>query len=153
MNDFQHINSPEGLEQLIERYFDGMTTVEEEALLRHALAHCPWSSDAIDEAKMVMGYFAAHSHQQRQQTIKGKRQLFISIAASIAIILAVGGYALWQQQQPSDVCIAYINGLVGQDDDKVMGLVADDLNMMDHAGNAMSDQLSSLGEALELDNE
>ena len=153
MNDLQHINSPEGLEQLIERYFDGMTTVEEEALLRHMLVHSPWSSDVIDEARMVMGYFAAHRHQHRQKTIMGKRQLFISIAASIAILLAVGGYTMWQQQQPNDVCIAYINGLVVQDNDKVMALVADDMNMMDKAGDAMSDQLSSLGEALELDNE
>ena len=153
MNDYQHINSQEELEQLIDRYFDGMTSVEEEDALRFCLARCPWSSQAIDEARMVMGYFAAHSDRQRRQTAKSRRQLVAGIAASIAIILAVGGYALWHQQQPGDVCIAYVNGQVVQDNDKVMALVADDLSKMDNAANAMTDQLSSLGEALELDNE
>jgi hypothetical protein len=51
------------------------------------------------------------------------------------------------------VCIAYVNGLVVQDDDKVMALISNDLNMMDNAADAMTDQLSSLGAALELDNE
>ena len=51
------------------------------------------------------------------------------------------------------MCIAYVNGQVVQDNEKVMALVADDLSKMDNAANAMTDQLSSLGEALELDNE
>ena len=38
MNDYQHINSQEELEQLIDRYFDGMTSVEEEDALRSCLA-------------------------------------------------------------------------------------------------------------------
>ena len=67
--------------------------------------------------------------------------------------MAVGGYALWHQQRPDDVCIAYVNGQVVQGDDQVMAMVADDLDRIDNAANAMTDQLSSLGEALELDNE
>jgi hypothetical protein len=102
---------------------------------------------------MVMGYFAAHAEQQHNQVTRGLRQRFIGIAASIAVILAVGGYVLWHQSQPSDVCIAYVNGMVVEDNDKVMALVANDMSKMDNAANAMTNQLSSLGEALELDNE
>lgn len=153
MNTNHHIINQAELGQLIERYFDGETSIQEEQLLRAALADCPWDSEAIDEARFTMGYFATHSDRQRRQTAKSRRQLVAGIAASIAIILAVGGYALWHQQQPGDVCIAYVNGQVVQDNDKVMALVADDLSKMDNAANAMTDQLSSLGEALELDNE
>ena len=153
MKDFSPINSQQELEQLIERYFDGMTTVEEEDTLRRTLAHCPWDSQAIDEAKAVMGYFAVHSDLQRNLATRGKRLRITGIAATVAIILAVGGYALWHQQRLDDVCIAYVNGHVVQGDDQVMAMVADDLDRIDNAANAMTDQLSSLGEALELDNE
>lgn len=153
MNKKLHITDQAGLEQLINRYFDGETSVQEEQLMRDALADCPWSSELIDEARFTMGYFVAH-RQEAQRISKGNhRRQLIGIAASIAIILAVGGYALWHQQQPGDVCIAYVNGQIVSDNDKVMALVADDLSKMDNADDAMTLQLSSLGEALELDNE
>ena len=152
MNTNHHITNQAELEQLIERYFDGETSVQEELMLRAALADCPWSSETIDEARFTMGYFAAHSHEGQRKAKKTNRRQLIGIAASIAIILAVGVYA-WHHQQPDDVCIAYVNGQVVQDNDKVMALVADDMSKMDNASNAMTDQLSSLGEALELDNE
>ena len=153
MKKSQYISSQAQLEALIEQYFEGMTTLEQEDAMRQCLAHCPWSSQAIDDARMVMGYFAAHTEQQHNQVTRGLRQRFIGIAASIAVILAVGGYVLWHQSQPSDVCIAYVNGNVVEDNDKVMALVANDMSKMDNAANAMTNQLSSLGEALELDNE
>ena len=140
MNKNQHISNQAELEQLIERYFDGETSVQEEQMLREILADCPW-------------YFSAHRHESQRVAKKNNRNKFIGIAASIAIVLAAGGYALWHQQQSADVCIAYVNGLVVQDDDKVMALISNDLNMMDNAADAMTDQLSSLGAALELDNE
>lgn len=153
MKKSQYISSQAQLEALIEQYFEGTTTLEQEDAMRQCLAHCPWSSQAIDEARMVMGYFAAHAEQQHNRATRGLRQRFIGIAASIAVILAVGGYVLWHQSQPSDVCIAYVNGKVVEDNDKVMALVASDMSKMDNAANAMTNQLSSLGEALELDNE
>lgn len=152
MNTNHHITDQAELEQLIERYFDGETSIQEEQMLRVALADCPWNSETIDEARFTMGYFAAHSRETQRTKKSNSRRQLIGIAASIAIILAVGVYA-WHHQQPGDVCIAYVNGQVVQDNDKVMALVADDMSKMDNVSNAMTDQLSSLGEALELDNE
>ena len=153
MKKSQYISSQAELEALIERYFEGMTSLEQEDAMRQCLAHCPWSSEAIDDARMVMGYFAAHSKQHRRSVSSSMRQGIIGIAASIAVILAVGGYVLWHQSQPGDMCIAYVNGTVVNDNDKVMALVANDMSKMDDATDAMTNQLSSLGEALELDNE
>ena len=50
------------------------------------------------------------------------------------------------------MCIAYINGKAISNDDAVLALIEKDLNAMDDASNGMTAQLSSLGEALELDN-
>ncbi len=153
MKKSQYISSQAELEALIERYFEGLTTLEQEDAMKQCLAHCPWNSEAIDDARMVMGYFAAQSAQQRRSVSRSMRQGFIGIAASIAVILAVGGYIIWHQSQPDDMCIAYVNGTVVNDNDKVMALVANDMSKMDDATDAMTNQLSSLGEALELDNE
>lgn len=153
MNTIHHISNQAELEQLIDRYFDGETSIQEEQMLREALADCPWSSEAIDEARFTIGYFTTHRQETQRASKKNYRRQLIGIAASIAIILAVGGYALWHQQQPSDVCIAYVNGNVVEDNNKVMALIANDMSKMDNASNAMTNQLSSLGEALELDNE
>ena len=154
MNTIHHISNQDELEQLINRYFDGETSVQEEQILQEALAHCPWSSATIDEARFTMGYFIAHRQEAQRASKKNFRRQLIGIAASIAIILAVGGYALWHNhQQQDEVCIAYVNGMVVDDNDKVMALVANDLSKIDNATNAMTHQLSSLSEALEIDNE
>ena len=152
MKKSQYISSQAELEALIEQYFEGMTSLEQEDAMRQCLAHCPWSSEAIDDARMVMGYFAAHSKQHRRSVSSGMRQGIIGIAASIAVILAVGGYVLWHQSQPGDMCIAYVNGKVIDNVDAVMALIEKDLNKMEDASNSMAAQLQSLGEALELDN-
>jgi hypothetical protein len=153
MNMNHHISNQAELEKLIERYFDGETSIQEEQILRETLADCPWSSEVIEEARFTMGFFAAHCQEKARTARKNHRRQLIGIAASIAIILAAGGFAMWHQQQLSDVCIAYVNGKVVEDNHQVMALVANDLTKMDNAANAMTNQLSSLGEALELDNE
>jgi anti-sigma-K factor RskA len=153
MNKNHHISNQAELEQLINRYFDGETSVQEEQMLRETLADCPWSSEAIDEARFTMGYFVAHRKAGQQTSMKSYRRQVIGIAASIAIILAIGipaMYHSWFAPQPQ--CIAYVNGKVIDNDDAVMALIASDLNKMEDASNSMAAQLQSLGEALELDN-
>ena len=155
MNHQEQINSQAELEQLIECYFDGMTTVEQEAALREALAQCPWQSETINEAKAVMGYFVAHSQRSRRATLHQSRLRIAGIAATIALIIAIGGYHLWQNhgQTPENVCIAYVNCKVLDNDEEVMALIEQDLNNINAASQGMAAQLSSLGDAIELDNE
>ena len=153
MNKNHHISNQAELEQLINRYFDGETSIQEEQMLRETLADCPWSSEVIDEARFTMGYFVAHRKAGQQTSKKSYRRQVIGIAASIAIILAIGIPAMyhnWFAPQPQ--CIAYVNGKVVANDDAVMALIASDLSKMEDASNSMAAQLQSLGEALELDN-
>ncbi len=153
MNKNHHISNQAELEQLINRYFDGETSVQEEQMLRETLADCPWSSEVIDEARFTMGYFVAHRKAGQQTSKKSYRRQVIGISASIAIILAIGipaMYHSWFAPQPQ--CIAYVNGKVIDNDDVVMALIESDLSKMEDASNSMAAQLQSLGEALELDN-
>ena len=153
MKTTHQITNQEELEQLIDRYFEGDTTVEEEQTLRQCLADCPWDSEAIDEARFTMGYFTAHKQQQHRANRVSNRFRYTAIAASIALLMAVGiGTLLHYQSQTNNMCVAYVNGKTIDNDDAVMALIANDLNAMDDASMSMEAQLSSIGEALELDN-
>ena len=134
MQDLQrHITSRQELEQLIERYFDGLTTVEEEAALRACLARCPWHSESIEDAQVVMGYFAALCKYQRHSAARTTRQRIAGIAASIVVVLSVAVFALWHQWQPMDECVAYVNGQAISNDREVMALVENDLSSIGNA--------------------
>ena len=149
-----HITTQAQLEELIGRYFEGETSVQEEQALRQCLADCPWENETIDEARFTMGYFAAHRRQQVRKSRWLTNDRIIGIAASIAVILAVGGYVIWHQQpQTTDMCIAYVNGKTIDSSEQVMELIENDLNTIGEASQGMTAQLSSLGEALEIDNE
>ena len=154
MNKNYHISNQAELEQLIERYFDGETSVQEEQMLREVLADCPWSSEAINEARFTMGFFAAHYQEKKRTARKTHRRQLIGIAASIAIILAIGIPAMYHSWfAPHNECISYVDGKIIDNDDVVMALIESDLSKMEDASNSMAAQLQSLGEALELDNE
>lgn len=154
MNNNHHISNQADLERLIQRYFDGETSVQEERELRQCLADCPWTSEAIDEARFTMGYFVAHCQVNQHHVSKPKRHQFLGIAASIAILLAVGVFAFWQTRQANEnMCIAYVDGHAIHDDGEVMTLIEDQLNDIDEASHGMAAQLSSLSDAIELDNE
>lgn len=150
MNKNLHISNQTELEQLIGRYFNGETTVQEEQTLRDVLADCPWKSDTIDEARFTMGYFAAYSQQQHKAR-KGNNHHVIGIAASIAILLSVGAFTLWHQNQTDDVCIAYVNGKTVNNEKEVLTLMMSDLNDVGNATQNLADQLSSLGEDIEIE--
>ena len=151
MNKLKNINSQAELEQLIERYFEGDTSIQEEHMLRQTLADCPWSSEAIDEARFTMGYFTAHKQQRRKATTASNRYLITGIAASIALLLTVGAGLLWHNQQPENVCVAYVNGKTIHNEQEIYNLIQNDLDEMGNATQSPEEQLSSLGADIEFD--
>ena len=151
MNTNHHITNQAELEELIKRYFDGETTIEEEQALKQCLAACPWNSETIDEARFTMGYFTAHKQQQSRVVKRVNRFRFTAIAASIALLLAVGAGLLWQTRQTNDMCVAYVNGKAIHNEKEVLSLMHDDLNAMGDATQGLAEQLSSLGDAIEID--
>ena len=151
MNKLKNINSQAELEQLIEHYFEGNTSLQEERVLRQTLVDCPWSSEAIDEARFTMGYFTAHKHQRRKATTASNRYLIPGIAASIALLLTVGAGLLWHNQQPENVCVAYVNGKTIHNEQEIYNLIQNDLDEMGNAAQSPEEQLSSLGADIEFD--
>ena len=151
MNKSHKINSQTELEHLITRYFDSETSLQDEQMLREALADCPWESEAIDEARFTMGYFAVHKQQGRRATTVTDRFRIMAIAASVAVLLTVGIGLLWQNHQVNNVCVAYVNGKAIHNEQEVFNLLQSDLNDMGNATQGLADQLSSLGDAIEID--
>lgn len=152
MNTIHHISSQAELEQLINCYFDGGTTVQEEQMLHKTLADCPWSSELIDEARFTMGYFATHRQEQHNHSTKRANRLrMVAAAASVAVLLTVGTGILWHSRQARDVCVVYVNGKAIHNEKEVLSLMQDDLKDMGNATQGLAEQLSSLGEAIEID--
>ena len=113
-------------EELAERYFDALTTLQEEEELRKFLGTPQASSPRFDEIKAVMGYFAtrkAASSKRKGNTI------WWSAAAIVAVLIST---ALWYSvpQPTHDICIAYVNGVKYTDDAVVMKEMQQTFRMM-----------------------
>ena len=87
----------DNLLQLIDRYFDGATSIEEERRLRAALASTDLSSPAIDDARAVMGVFAA-----ARRIAPARRRLWPRIAVAAASLAMLIGATLWFRPASSD---------------------------------------------------
>ena len=98
MSDFKSIQA------LLEKYWEGETTLEEERLIKGYFA-----SDEVDvRLKPFAPMFQAFREEQTVQLNKGKvvpirPQMYWAAAASIAILLAAGVW--WMFSRPDDVTI------------------------------------------------
>lgn len=103
----------EDIHTLIERYFDGATSIDEERWLRENLPKMQGASPEIDEALAVMGYAAALAKSTARKPKTGHPYRWIaSAAASLALILAAGGfysYHLNYKEKPT--FFAYAGGV------------------------------------------
>lgn len=78
------------IEALIEKYFDGATSLKEETTLRLILANTALSTPAIEEAKAVLGIFAAIRKQQpavRKRSARKKNSIKWAVAASVTLVI------------------------------------------------------------------
>ena len=82
----------EYINRLIELYFDGSTTLQQEEELRRILADVrPPYSPQIESALAVMGYTAVMQPRQAEsRTSMLRRSRMAMMAASVSIMLAVG---------------------------------------------------------------
>lgn len=152
----KHPLSFNALEGLIDRYFDGATTEEEEQLLRIELAHTTYSSPNIEEAQAVLGMFAIGA-KQHNGPVSTSPQHWIAYVASIAIILGIG--VTWSaiNYHHNNRCYAYVGNVKISDSDQVMELMESDLQSIHSASidaNAQfNDDLSDMAEMMNsLDN-
>lgn len=83
------------IERLLEKYFDGQTDIAEENELRHYFSSLNVAQH-LEQYKPLFGYFSVAADQKlaRARPVKFKiRPLgWLSIAASVAVIVGVVGY-------------------------------------------------------------
>ena len=128
------------LEHLIDLYFEGLTDTPQETQLRRLLASTELTSNKIDEARTVMGYFAAsrtiegREKRKNAQTRILPRIRLIDIAASVAIIAAFALAVInFRAADDNSRCMAYANDIVISDAAEVMGIMDNDLSAMREA--------------------
>lgn len=116
-----HTDKLNHLKEQIERYFDCSLSDAEEATLRRELATTELADPAIDEARALIGF--------RKPRVSSKRKpaAWISIAASVAVVIFVGAAMLKTEVTPSSSCIARCGKVVVTDESEVIGLFVDDV--------------------------
>lgn len=124
------------LNQLIERYFNGDTTVDDEALLRRELAIDRWHTDVADEARFVLGYFSMAKPQVATRRASWARRL--AAAACIGVLLAAGIVMLNARRGQ---CVAWVGGQPIDDQEQVMNLIAGDLGNMGDASDELQQSM------------
>ncbi|NUY81986.1 hypothetical protein HUK80_13865 [Flavobacterium sp. MAH-1] len=98
------------IETLIEKYFDGETSLAEETQLQEYFS----SSDVaqhLEQYRPMFGYFAKEREQRFDGTLplqprKRKTVAWLSVAASVAVLLGVGTFAynnLQNQTTPGEL--------------------------------------------------
>lgn len=97
--------------RLIDRYFDGRTTLDEERLLRRLLADPAYDSPEADEARAVLGYLAAGTPSMRP--VRRRYAGMLRAAVMTGVIAAVGVSLFFIPRQ--DTYVAYVDGIPVRD--------------------------------------
>lgn len=121
----------EDIHILIERYFEGETTLAEERRLRENLPGMMGKSPEIDEALAVMGY-AAVPDKNRTKRKRHKSYRWIA-AASLALILTAGGIYTHQVHSSQKSTFMAYSGGVKIDREEAMQLIAAQMEEMSDA--------------------
>lgn len=138
---------------LIERYFEGETTISEERWLRENLPNMMGESKEINEALAVMGYAAIPDKDRHKRRIPASLRR-IAAAASIALILTAGGiYTHHLNKSQESTFMAYSGG-VRIERDEAMQLIAIQMEELSEASQGVrtdvEDDLSDFRNILDL---
>ena len=105
--------------KMIGRYFDAQTSDEEESALKRFLVSPEAAGREFDEARAVLGFTTVGRRlcHARRRTALRRRIAGYSAAASVAMVIAFSGWAVYSGRNQ---CVAYINGVKCTDEDVVM---------------------------------
>lgn len=129
------------MKALIDKYFDGLTSEAEEAALRKALASPEVKGKDADEARAVMGVFAAQRRTRRRSHAR-----FARYAAAIAVIAL--GFTAWnisyRGDAPDAVYLSYVNGTRIDQSEPVLAIMAAELDAMGEAESGMQQEINEI---------
>lgn len=122
-------------EQLCRLYIDCRLSVLEETELRYFLTRADYHSPLIDEARQIMdidSYISDKSFTKSgtsRKLISRKWQIYIGIAASIALVISIGfsfrQFSSHRSSAPQSYCIAYVDGHRLSDDEARLRIEAE----------------------------
>ena len=145
------MNTDNEIYLLIEKYFSGTTSLEEEARLRRLLARAGEDTPEIREAKAVMGFFAAAQRKSSAGFSPFRAILWrgISLAASviIALVLCIGLFMSNPGDNTTEM-IAYIGGVKTTDRATIINTIMDDFKSIREANMIIEDGIASDFEAI-----
>lgn len=135
-NDLGHIH------RLIDLYFDANATEHEEKELRALLATTPLHSAKIDEARAVMGYFAAG---RRALHKKSRNNSIWLRAATVALVVAFGVAVLTihPADRTTNSCVAYVGQTEITDNAKVLEMMRSDIAEIRKASQSVKAEVAS----------
>lgn len=122
------------IEQLLEKYFEGETSIAEENELKSYFS----SSDVaqhLEPYKPMFGYFSAAKEQQFEQhiplTAKKRKVAWISVAASVVVLLGAGTFAYFNYNQPQSQDLGtYDNPEIAfRETQKALSLLSNNVNV------------------------
>ena len=131
------------LDQLIDRYFDATATEAEERELRLTLATTPLSSEKIDEARAVMGYFAVSRKNQVDSASRGGSWLRAAAAIAVAAVCGTALLTYHPGDKVADQCVAYIGETEITDSHAVLAMMRSDLAEIGEASQSVQTDVAS----------
>ena len=132
---------------LCEKYFDALTTNEEEKALLHFLASDAANHPAFNEIKAVMGYLSTGksiAQKAKKKRTIGKVTQWASIAACAAAIAYIGTQMgqdrTLAEPESKEIYYAYIDGKEYTDEEFVMQHMLATMSRMSSSGDNVIEQ-------------
>ena len=132
---------------LCEKYFDALTTNEEEKALLHFLASDAANDPAFNEIKVVMGYLSTGmsiAQKAKKKSTIGKVTQWASIAACAAAIAYIGTQMRQDrtlaEPESKEIYYAYIDGKEYTDEEFVMQHMLATMSRMSSSGDNVIEQ-------------
>lgn len=143
---------------LIQRYFDGETSLDEERNLLNELLSIPSGDPLADEALAVIGFTKIDKGESRvgEGNYGRRRHGFISVAAACVAVVVVGAGILSYfirtgNSFANEECVAYVGGERIESESAVMSLIAGQLDEMSDASASVEKEIDSdLGDIREI---
>lgn len=140
--------SDEQLDALIQRYFDAETSLEEEALLKRAVAHR--EEPRYDEIRAVLGFMVAKRRGESAKRRKGAAVwLRVAAVAAVAALVVTVGINLTHQGAETGTCYAMVGGVRIDDESQVLSLMQSNLgdigDAASEAGMSVESQMADIG--------
>ncbi len=137
------------IHKLIELYFDGLTTLDQERQLRDAFASMtpPYSPD-VESAMAVMGYTSVMRHPAQTRLNKRARWM-AAAAAAVSLFMAVAIAVMMTGRAGYDAnsCVAYVGGVKVSSQEQVMEIMDAELSSISKACDGFDNEVLEQKEA------